>query len=308
MLTSIATFAMGRLNVNNGCGVLFRLIVGYNLSVWQDRTRCTDNGATYFGRVGMKHLLLIGIGPGNPRQITLEAVDALNRADVFFVLDKHQDNDDMLRLRKELLGQLVKRPYRLVQVDDPQRDGEAADYVAAVADWHRRRAALYGRLIADELQDGECGAFLLWGEPGLYDSTLRILERVEGQVFDLEVIPGISSVQALAARHRIPLNRIGEPLQILPGRRLAEVQQIDNLVVMLDGQCAFAAIDDAELHIYWGAYLGTPDEILISGPLPEVKARILAVREQARARKGWIMDTYLLRRRHRAGAGAASPR
>lgn len=37
----------------------------------------------------------------------------------------------------------------------------------------------------------------------------------------LQVIPGISSVQALAARHQVPLNRIGEPLTVLPGRRLA---------------------------------------------------------------------------------------
>ncbi|MCY1448785.1 precorrin-6A synthase (deacetylating) [compost metagenome] len=112
----------------------------------------------------------------------------------------------------------------------------------------------------------------------------------------LEVIPGISSVQALAAGHRIALNRIGEPLTVLPGRRLAEQPRIDNLVVMLDGQCAFAALDDPQLHIYWGAYLGTADQILIAGPLLEVKAQILAAREQARARKGWIMDTYLLRR------------
>ncbi|WP_175651887.1 precorrin-6A synthase (deacetylating) [Pseudomonas sp. Marseille-P9899] len=244
----------------------------------------------------MKHLLLIGIGPGNPRQITLEAIDALNRADVFFVLDKHQSNDDMLHLRKQMLEQWVTRPYRLVQVEDPRRDGEAADYVGAVRDWHQQRATLYGRLLADELRDGECGAFLLWGEPGLYDSTLRILELVEGEDFSLEVIPGISSVQALAARHRIALNRIGEPLQILPGRRLAEVPRIDNVVVMLDGKCAFAELDDPDLHIYWGAYLGSADEILISGALSAVKAQILAAREQARARKGWIMDTYLLRR------------
>lgn len=245
----------------------------------------------------MKHLLLIGIGPGNPRQITLEAIDALNRVDVVFVLDKHRPNDDMLDLRKAVLEQHMQRPYRLVQVDDPQRDAQAADYLEAVQDWHRQRASLYGRLIADELGDGECGAFLLWGEPGLYDSTLRILDAVDPQDFTLEVIPGISSVQALAARHRVPLNRIGEPLTILPGRRLAEVARIDNLLVMLDGHCAFADIDDPELDIYWGAYLGTPDELLISGPLPAVKAQILAAREQARARKGWIMDTYLLRRR-----------
>jgi precorrin-6A synthase len=247
----------------------------------------------------MKDLLLIGIGPGDPRQVTYEAVDALRRASVFFVLDKGTEKDELVRLRKAILQRY--RPeggYRLVQVADPSRDGRAVDYVGAVQDWHRQRAALYSRLIADEIGADDVGAFLLWGEPGLYDSTLRILDwvRESGVALRLQVIPGISSVQALAARHQVPLNRIGEPLTVLPGRRLAEQERIDNVVVMLDGQCAFASLDDPGLMIYWGAYLGTADEVLIAGPLQAVKAQILQVREEARFRKGWIMDTYLLRR------------
>ncbi|AJQ46555.1 MULTISPECIES: precorrin-6A synthase (deacetylating) [Pseudomonas] len=247
----------------------------------------------------MKDLLLIGIGAGDPRQITYEAVDALRSACVFFVLDKGSDKDELVRLRKAIVQHY--RPeggYRLVQVADPLRDGQADDYLGAVQDWHRQRAALYAQLIEQEIGDGETGAFLLWGEPTLYDSTLRILDlvRESGVALRLQIIPGISSVQALAARHQVPLNRIGEPLTVLPGRRLAGHGPIDNVVVMLDGQCAFAQLDDPELVIYWGAYLGTEDEVLIAGPLQAVKARILAVREQQRRRKGWIMDTYLLRR------------
>lgn len=247
----------------------------------------------------MKHLLLIGIGPGDPRQITFEAVDALRRADVFFVMEKGAGKDDLLALRTSLLARyLPQHNYRLVQVVDPLRDAQAPDYVEAVQAWHVQRAALYAQMLEDELAEGHVGAFLLWGEPGLYDSTLRILDRVRdhGVAITLEVIPGISSVQALAARHKIPLNRIGEPLTVLPGRRLADQPVIDNLVVMLDGKCAFAELDQPELFIYWGAYLGTDDELLIAGRLIEVKQHILQVREQARARKGWIMDTYLLRR------------
>jgi len=247
----------------------------------------------------MKDLLLIGMGPGDPRQVTYEAVDALRSASVFFVLDKGSDKDELVRLRKAILQRY--RPeggYRLVQVADPVRNGQTGDYLGAVQDWHRRRAALYAHLIEQEVGDGETGAFLLWGEPTLYDSTLRILERVRerGVALRLQVIPGISSVQALAARHQVPLNRIGEPLTVLPGRRLAGQGAIDNVVVMLDGQCAFAQLDDPALMIYWGAYLGTEDEVLIAGPLAAVKTQILEVRERARARKGWIMDTYLLRR------------
>ncbi len=247
----------------------------------------------------MKDLLLIGIGPGNPRQVTYEAVDALRQASVFFVLDKGGDKDELVHLRKAILQ--LYRPeggYRLVQGADPARDGQADDYLGAVQDWHRQRAALYAQLIEQEIGDGETGAFLLWGEPTLYDSTLRILGlvRERGVALRLRVIPGISSVQALAARHQVPLNRIGEPLTVLPGRRLAGQGQIDNVLVMLDGQCAFARLDDPALMIYWGAYLGTADEVLIAGPLQAVKAQIVEVRERERARKGWIMDSYLLRR------------
>lgn len=247
----------------------------------------------------MKKLLLIGIGAGDPEQITVQAIKALNRASVFFLLDKGEAKDDLLRLRREICERYIETPgYRLVQVQDPLRDGATSSYREGVEQWHEQRAQLFARLIEDELADGECGAFLLWGDPGLYDSTLRILQRVVDngcEPFDYEVIPGISSVQSLAARHRVPLNRIGEPIRITTGRRL-ETADLDNVLVMLDAHCSFQRFFGQDLNIYWGAYLGTADELLIAGPLDEVAERIVQTREAARQRKGWIMDTYLLRR------------
>ena len=64
---------------------------------------------------------------------------------------------------------------------------------------------------------------------------------------------------------------------------------------MLDGQTAFLNADP-DLHIFWGAYLGTPDEIVISGRLGEIRDQIAETRKAARERHGWIMDTYLLRK------------
>lgn len=66
---------------------------------------------------------------------------------------------------------------------------------------------------------------------------------------------------------------------------------------MLDGQQTYASIDPVGLDIYWGAYLGTPDEILICGALADVRDEIATARAEATARKGWMFDTYLLRRR-----------
>ncbi|KQB53673.1 precorrin 6A synthase [Pseudomonas endophytica] len=248
----------------------------------------------------MKTLFLIGIGAGDPEHITVQAINALNRVSVLFVLDKGHVTEDLVRLRLQICERYIRKPnYRVVQACDPVRDSAKASYTQGVEDWHEQRAEVFTRLIDDELADGESGAFLLWGEPGLYDSTLRILERVRANGcsdFDYHVIPGISSVQALAARHRIPLNGIGQPIRITTGRRLV-AEDLDNVVVMLDAHCAFQAFVQENVDIYWGAYLGTEDEILISGKLADVCDRIKLTREGARSRKGWIMDTYLLRRR-----------
>lgn len=248
----------------------------------------------------MKTLLLIGIGAGDPEHITVQAINALNRASVFFVLEKGQATEDLVRLRLEICERYIAEPnYRVVHVSDPQRDSSTPSYTQGVEDWHEQRAEVFTQLIEQELADGDCAAFLLWGEPGLYDSTLRILDRVRAKGcsdFDYEVIPGVSSVQALAARHRVPLNGIGQPIRITTGRRLV-ADDLDNVVVMLDAHCAFEQFVHEDVHIYWGAYIGTADEILIAGKLSQVCEQIKHTREAARQRKGWIMDTYLLRKR-----------
>jgi precorrin-6A synthase len=249
----------------------------------------------------MREIVVIGVGAGDPEQVTMQAVSALNRVDVFFVLDKGEVKQELVDLRSEILQRYAK-DYRVVVGRDPERDRTTSAYVEAVDDWRRRRADVCADLIASELGEDQVGAFLVWGDPSLYDSTLAILDDIlaRGELaFEVEVIPGISSVSTLAARHRVGLNQVGRPIQITTGRRLAKEwpADVDDVVVMLDAQTAFTEHLDQDATIYWGAYLGTPDEILISGPLREVAGEIEKVRAEARDRKGWIMDTYLLRRR-----------
>ncbi|CAN5320384.1 precorrin-6A synthase (deacetylating) [soil metagenome] len=250
----------------------------------------------------MRQIYVIGIGAGNPEYITIQAINALNAADVFFLIDKGAEKGDLAQLRKEICERYIKdKSYRMVEARDPPRDRKADAYESAVVDWHEKRADIFERMISEELGEDECGAFLVWGDPALYDGTIRILEMIAARgktAFSYDVIPGISSVQALTARHKIPLNRIGEPIHITTGRQVAGglPETFDNVVVMLDGQCAFNTIHDPGVRIYWGAYLGTEDELLIAGKLDDVADTIEKTRAEARERKGWIMDTYLLRR------------
>ena len=251
----------------------------------------------------MRTLLVIGIGAGNPEHMTVQAINGLNRADVLFIPDKGEKKNDLAGLRREICDRFVSNPKsRRVEFDVPVRDQPSTSYRATVDDWHEAIAGIYENLICNELPENGCGALLIWGDPSLYDSALRILERVRrrGNVaFDVEVIPGITAIQSLAASHKIALNRIGDPILITTGRRLTDEGMPPNagsVVVMLDGKCAFQTLADKDLFIYWGAYLGTADEILVHGRLSDVGGEIVKLREAARREKGWIMDTYMLRK------------
>ena len=244
---------------------------------------------------------VIGIGAGSASFVTASAAEAIAATDVFVVIDKGSEKADLVGLRREILDRFAgSRPFRLVVVEDGQRDDRLA-YAEAVARWHAARVEEFERVLTDEVANGEVSGILVWGDPSLYDSTLRIIDQVNdrGRVFvEHTVHPGISSVQVLTARHRIPLNRIGGSVLITTGRRLRDglPDGVDDVVVMLDAETSFTTLVGHSFEIFWGAYLGSPDEVLISGPLDVVAEEIVRVRAEARAAKGWMFDTYLLRR------------
>jgi precorrin-6A synthase len=249
----------------------------------------------------MKELLLVGIGAGDPDYITMQALKALRRADVIFLLDKGPAKHKLNALRREICARFLDgHTPRFAEGLQPEREREAADYRASVDELNRDKQAVFEQLIDEQMADGEVAAFMVWGDPSLYDSSIRIVEAIAVARSDLRyaVIPGITSLQALTARHRVPLNSIGRAVEITTGRLLAAgwPQGVDSVAVMLDAKDSYLRLVGQGLQIYWGAYVGTADEILISGPLDEVAERIAATRAQARERIGWIMDSYLLRK------------
>lgn len=247
-------------------------------------------------------LLVIGIGIGNPEHMTVQAIGALNRADIVLLPRKGAAKEDLAGLRRAICKRfLTNAAARIVEFDMPVRDA-AAGYRAGVEAWHDAIADIYRDLLARHLPSGGAAALLVWGDPSLYDSTLRIVERLRADrrpAVDVEVVPGVTAIQALAASHAIPLNSVGGPVLVTTGRRLRESgvpDDIDTVAVMLDGEASFRALPGDAFDIFWGAYLGFPEEMTIAGRLDTVRERIVKAREQARARHGWIMDVYVLKR------------
>ena len=258
-----------------------------------------------------RHLLLIGIGAGDPRQLTLHAIDALNRTDVFFLLDKGEGKDELLHFREAICRRHIKagHRYRFVTLPNPPRPSvpygqhQDATYRAVVAEWHRQRSAMLAEAMADALPPSQTGAFLVWGDPSLYDSTLRLINCLlltQALKVRVEVIPGITSVQMLCACHRIPLNQIGESVLVTTGRKLQQlVDQGEHAlptttVVMLDSRSVFQHLQRDDLMLYWGANLGSPYQAQLKGPLHEIKQKALAKRRAVKDSAGWVMDVYMM--------------
>ena len=238
-------------------------------------------------------LWLVGVGTGSPGHLTQEGADALRAARVVLVPRKGAGKEDLETLRLDLLAR-TGSAARIVPFDMPLRD-ESLPYQTRVARWHDAIARAWQAALRDE--EGPA-ALMVWGDPGLYDSTLRIAERLDPRP-RLRVLPGITALQALTAAHHIPLNTVDGRVLITTGRKLRAEGWPDGaetVCVMLDGDCSFRSLDQPDLHIWWGAFLGMPEQVLVSGPLPDVAAEIERTRSSARAAHGWIMDTYLLRR------------
>lgn len=257
----------------------------------------------------MIDLFLIGIGTGNPDHLTAQAVRAMNAADLILLPRKGAAKSELLDLRRTICAAVLTAPVQVVEFDLPQRDG-AAEYLDAVRAWHDAVATTWAAQIAAHLPDGGALALLVWGDPSLYDSTLRIASRLAmgGKELRVNVIPGITSIQALTAAHAIPLNIVAEPVLITTGRRLRESgwpQGADSLVVMLDSGCAFEVLAPEGIEIWWGAYLGMAQQALVHGRLADAAPRITALRASLREAHGWIMDIYLMHKTDRAHKASA---
>lgn len=233
---------------------------------------------------------ILGVGMG-PQHVTPEVAEALRSADYVVAADKG-DDDGLLAARRAIADEYG---IEVVAVPDPERDrADPADYPGAVRAWHEARAAAYEAVLRER---GGDAAFLVWGDPSLYDSTIRIVEQLAERVpVEYDVLPGISAPQLLAARHRIVLHPVGRPVHVTTARRLRETVAAgqDNIVVMLGGTLALDGLED--WSIWWGANLGTDTEELVRGVVGKVEPDLLRARDRAREHAGWVMDVYLLRR------------
>lgn len=245
----------------------------------------------------MIDLVLIGIGTGNPDHVTFQGAQAIRAADLILIPRKGTNKADLAGVREEIIRKVTDTPPQIAYFDIPERRAQDG-YLRGVDEWHDAIALRWQEAMAEH-PGARTVALLIWGDPSLYDSSLRIAARLDPQP-NTTVIPGITALQALTAAHAMPINDIGAPYLVTTGRRIRDEGwpvNADTVAVMLDGECSFQTLETADFDIWWGAYVGMREQILIKGPLANVADEILHARADARAEHGWIMDIYVLKKR-----------
>jgi precorrin-2/cobalt-factor-2 C20-methyltransferase len=150
----------------------------------------------------------IGVGPGDPELITLKAAKALKTADVICVPKSHAKKPSMaLGMIKPILAECKKPPEILELVFPMTRD-----------DLNNRKLwAENAAIVAQRARKGNV-VFITLGDPMLYSTFLYLYEFVKETYpeIELEIIPGVTSVTAVAASSKLPLAEKEEVVTIIP--------------------------------------------------------------------------------------------
>ncbi|MFP4077266.1 MAG: SAM-dependent methyltransferase, partial [Halochromatium sp.] len=100
-----------------------------------------------------KTLYLIGIGPGGPEYLTMQAIEALRTIDCFFMLEKDgRGKETLIEARQAILARyLPDANPRIATRPSPPRRMDAGGYREGVQQWHARKRVLIAEMIEQEL-------------------------------------------------------------------------------------------------------------------------------------------------------------
>ena len=173
----------------------------------------------------------VGVGPGDPELITRKAERVLRAVDWIF-LPSGRSGSSFVRRIVEPLGLPTRkfRPVSLCMSRDRTEDGQA--YLRAASE------------ISEELRQGKSVAWITEGDPLFYSTFLNLYETLCRYPWvRVEIIPGVTSTSAAAARIGFPVARLDDRVAVVPAcygvQRLAALLDAFATVFLLKVNSAF---------------------------------------------------------------------
>ena len=145
----------------------------------------------------------VGVGPGAPDLLTLRAARLIAAAEVI----AYPCLEGAESMARGIVADLIPAGAEEIAIPVPMTPARAPAQAAYDAGAAR---------IADVLAAGRDVVCLCEGDPLFYGSFMYLLARLRAE-FEVEIVPGVTSVSASAARAALPLVARNERLTVLPG-------------------------------------------------------------------------------------------
>ena len=165
----------------------------------------------------------VGVGPGDPEYMTLKAVRLIRENQVIAVPGKVAKESTAYKIAVQAVPELAEK--ELVPVNMPMiKDRELIDAE------HRKGA----EKLRTYLDQGKNVVFLTLGDPTVYCTFSYIQHYLEADGYRVELVSGIPSFCAAAARLGLPLGEWDEPIHIVPAVHKTDykLEQDGNYVLM----------------------------------------------------------------------------
>jgi precorrin-2/cobalt-factor-2 C20-methyltransferase len=218
-------------------------------------------------------LFVIGVGPGDPELMTVKAVKILRNIDVIACPSKSNVSDTVRRAGDDndaLYPSEVKAPgiaYNIAAEAEPEiltKPVLLLEFPMSrtdVTDAHKRAV----RKLTEVLNEGKSIAFVTLGDPALYSTFYYISDRIREGGYEVEVISGVTSVTAVAAKLALPLS-FGDESVMITSKQY--VDNVDTLVIMKAGSILKELkeiVGSTDKEIYLVENCGMPDERIYKG-------------------------------------------
>ncbi|WP_159428843.1 precorrin-2 C(20)-methyltransferase [Ignavigranum ruoffiae] len=169
-------------------------------------------------------LFAIGVGPGDPKLLTIKATEAFQSIQVIFSPQANAGKRSLaLDIAKDYLPESIRIETRYFPM--------ITDYIQKVKQWEQVTIE-----IEEELNKGNNVGFLTLGDPNTYSTFSYILSRINSK-FEIEIIPGVTSFAQLASIRSVPLVLDDESLCVISGtasklKIKMALEMFDNIVIM----------------------------------------------------------------------------
>lgn len=181
----------------------------------------------------------VSVGPGDPELMTLKAVRIIKEAEVIALPHSERDKCTAYNIAVQAVPEIEDKEFLMIPMPMTKDSKRLEDAHNAGAE-----------AVEEKLEEGKTTAFLTLGDVTVYSSCQYIYQRVKADGYETELVSGVPSFCAAAARLDRPLVSGEERLHVIPASYdISDCTELDGVKVLMKAGKNIAAVKELDCGI-----------------------------------------------------------